>query len=74
MNNILNASWKRNIGIIIVTAAQIMNAVGINVQISQTDIDAIATAIGGVLAGVGVLHDYGRKILVRYRARKIGKK
>jgi len=53
---------KRNIGILIMAIAQLLNMIGIDVQIQQAEIDSIATAIGGSIAVVGTVHDIVRRV------------
>lgn len=56
---------KRNIGFIIIAAAQFLNALGIDLKISQTEADTIATGVGGLIAAVGVGHDLIRRIIAK---------
>lgn len=52
---------KRNIGIIVLLIAQLLNGMGIDVKIGQTEIDTIASGIGIITATVGVIHDFIRR-------------
>ena len=61
---------KRNIGIIVLLIAQLLNGIGIDVKIGQTEIDTIASGIGIATAAYGTIHDFIR----RYRASKAAKK
>lgn len=61
---------KRNIGIIVLLIAQLLNGVGVNVQIGQTEIDTIASGIGIITATVGVIHDAIRRQTAAKKAKK----
>lgn len=53
---------KRNWGLTILGLSQMLKAFGIDIQLSETDATTIGSAIGGVIAAVGVLHDLARKL------------
>jgi len=68
--NILNKSWKRNVGSTVAVVFTFCKANGIELPIGEKDVADIGQASGIILAGIGTLHDYGKKIFAWIKAKK----
>jgi len=54
---------KRNYGIAIMAIFTVLKSFGVNIDISEHDVDTIGQGLGGVIAFIGMVHDIGRKFI-----------